>query len=245
MVIVSQLMVIAFKLPPLPPSASSASSHRSFNGTGPFTASKTNALPGSRQAFSQIPPQPLHPPPTSSLPPLPSLSPKIPTRSHSRDPSISSQMSTSSPPPSPQQAKTVSSRSSSLLSPAQLENSRFSGRSGSGSGSAPTSPTVQQAGPSSYASKPPRTPSRYLLQSALDLAQKAVEMDKNNDVAGALSAYTEAVTRLKSVMERVGVDPQRPEAGGDRKSRRSVMGGKTEEEGRTLRGIVSHDQTQY
>lgn len=70
-----------------------------------------------------------------------------------------------------------------------------------------------------------------MLQTALDLAQKAVEMDKNNDVAGALAAYREAVSRLKSVMERVGADK-------DDKKRRSGSG-KTEEEGRTLRGIVS------
>ncbi|WWC91307.1 uncharacterized protein L201_006250 [Kwoniella dendrophila CBS 6074] len=84
----------------------------------------------------------------------------------------------------------------------------------------------------SHSSKPPRTPSRHLLQTALDLAQKAVEMDKNNDVLGALAAYREAVNRLKAVMERVGV-----ESSGDKKA--SSKRGKTEEEGRTLRGI--HD----
>jgi hypothetical protein len=84
-------------------------------------------------------------------------------------------------------------------------------------------------------SKPPRTPSRHLLQSALDLAQRAVEMDKLNDVEGALAAYREAVERLKSVMERVGVESSRGEDG---KRRRSTVG-KSEEEGRTLRGIVS------
>jgi hypothetical protein len=75
----------------------------------------------------------------------------------------------------------------------------------------------------------PRVPSRQLLQTALDLAQKAVEMDKNNDVAGALAAYRDAVSKLRVVMERVGVDPT---SDGKR-------GGKNEEEGRTLRGIVS------
>lgn len=58
-------------------------------------------------------------------------------------------------------------------------------------------------------------------------------MDKNNNVAGALAAYREAVERLKSVMERVGVEPGRE----DGRSRRNL--GKNEEEGRTLRGIVS------
>jgi len=59
-------------------------------------------------------------------------------------------------------------------------------------------------------------------------------MDKNNDVVGALAAYREAVARLKNVMERVGVEASRD----DPKRRRSTVG-KSEEEGRTLRGIVS------
>ena len=59
-------------------------------------------------------------------------------------------------------------------------------------------------------------------------------MDKNNDVFGALAAYREAVSRLKGVMERVGVEPTTQ----DGKKRRSHLG-RTEEEGRTLRGIVS------
>jgi hypothetical protein len=53
-------------------------------------------------------------------------------------------------------------------------------------------------------------------------------MDQGNDVEGALAAYREAVTRLQSVMERVSSDE------GKRKK-----GGKSDEEGRTLRGIVS------
>jgi hypothetical protein len=57
-------------------------------------------------------------------------------------------------------------------------------------------------------------------------------MDKRNDVTGALAAYREAVSRLKSVMARVGVEPT--ENGRPRKST-----GRAEEEGRTLRGIVS------
>jgi hypothetical protein len=55
-------------------------------------------------------------------------------------------------------------------------------------------------------------------------------MDRNNDVLGALAAYREAVSRLRNVMERVGVEPN-----SDGKKRK----GKAEEEGRTLRGIVS------
>lgn len=70
-------------------------------------------------------------------------------------------------------------------------------------------------------------PSRQLLQTALDLAQHAVELDQGNDVLGALEAYREAVTRLRAVMERVGVEGRRSKAG------------KAEEEGRTLKGIVS------
>lgn len=73
-----------------------------------------------------------------------------------------------------------------------------------------------------------RVPSRQLLQAALDLAQRAVEMDKGNDVAGALAAYREAVTKLRVVMERVGVEPS-----GEGKR------AKNDDEGRTLRGIVS------
>ncbi|EAL20311.1 hypothetical protein CNBF1220 [Cryptococcus deneoformans B-3501A] len=77
----------------------------------------------------------------------------------------------------------------------------------------------------------PRTPSRHLLQNALDLAQKAVEMDRDNDVIGALAAYREAVSKLRSVMERVGL-----ETGGVGSEKKK---GKSEEEGRTLKGI--HD----
>ncbi|KAL1406037.1 hypothetical protein Q8F55_007720 [Vanrija albida] len=84
---------------------------------------------------------------------------------------------------------------------------------------------------SQRSSMQPRVPSRQLLQTALDLAQRAVEMDKGNDVAGALAAYRDAVTKLRVVMERVGVEPTATE--GKRSS------GKNEEEGRTLRGI--HD----
>lgn len=75
-----------------------------------------------------------------------------------------------------------------------------------------------------------RVPSRQLLQTALDLAQRAVEMDQGNDVIGALSAYREAVTRLKAVMERVGMEGREGRKG---------KNGKAEEEGRTLKGIVS------
>jgi hypothetical protein len=67
-------------------------------------------------------------------------------------------------------------------------------------------------------------------------------MDKSNDVAGALAAYREAVARLKNVMERVGVEPTKDSGLGSASgnARRSTVGGKSEEEGRTLRGIVSY-----
>ena len=57
-------------------------------------------------------------------------------------------------------------------------------------------------------------------------------MDKGNDVDGALAAYHEAVDRLKLVMERVGTQPPRPGS-------LAESAAKAEQEGRTLRGIVS------
>lgn len=110
--------------------------------------------------------------------------------------------------------------------------------SGSGSGnptstlSAPTSrPNRSPCATQPSLSSQNRIPSRHLLQSALDLAQQAVQMDQNNDVAGALAAYREAVGRLQAVMDRVAADAER-----DGRRRR---GPKAEEEGRTLQGIVS------
>jgi len=64
------------------------------------------------------------------------------------------------------------------------------------------------------------------------LAQTAVKMDRQNDVDGALQAYYDAVEKLKEVMERVGSGP--PRAGDQAES-----AAKAEQEGRTLRGIVS------
>jgi hypothetical protein len=54
-------------------------------------------------------------------------------------------------------------------------------------------------------------------------------MDKQNDTLGALAAYKEAVERLKTVMERVDTE-------GEKRRDRD----KAEEEGRTLKGIVSY-----
>lgn len=134
-----------------------------------------------------------------------------------------------SPPHSPNpNGPTISPRQSSLFTPAQIAAS-------AGPSTALDAPIELHNSPESKArSRSSRTPSRHLLQTALDLAQRAVEMDKNNDVVGALAAYREAVARLKNVMERVGVEASRD----DPKRRRSTVG-KSEEEGRTLRGIVS------
>lgn len=142
--------------------------------------------------------------------------------SRQRQASTLSQSSSTAPPISP--------RSTSLAHTDKLRNGpevpdyvSEQHASGSGSGNGSGMPDSNGSG------KAPRIPSRQLLQSALDLAQKAVEMDQGNDVVGALAAYREAVSRLRAVMERVGGES-------DGKRRRS---GKAEEEGRTLRGIVS------
>ncbi|WVQ75413.1 hypothetical protein IAR50_005034 [Cryptococcus sp. DSM 104548] len=128
-------------------------------------------------------------------------------------------------PPSPGGSRVPSHGSPSKL-PTGLAASPIPASHASNAASA-TSSTVK-----ARTAKPPRTPSRLLLQTALDLAQKAVEMDRNNDVAGALAAYREAVARLKSVMERVGLED-------DKKKEKEKKGMKAEEEGRTLKGI--HD----
>ncbi|KAL7421237.1 hypothetical protein Q5752_004122 [Cryptotrichosporon argae] len=113
---------------------------------------------------------------------------------------------------------------SSAAASASDESGALAAAPGTGTGT-PAGPSVGAGTPGSPAA---RVPSRQLLQAALDLAQRAVEMDKHNDVLGALAAYRDAVDRLRVVMERVGVEPK--------EGRRR---GKTEEEGRTLRGI--HD----
>ncbi len=98
-----------------------------------------------------------------------------------------------------------------------------------------------------------RIPSRRLLQSALDLAQQAVELDRANDVGGALAMYRDAVARLRSVMERVGMElgpmpaglglpeqsEQEKEEIAHARRRRRSNSGRSEEEGKTLKGIVS------
>lgn len=99
-----------------------------------------------------------------------------------------------------------------------------------------------------------RVPSRDILQAALDLAQKAVEYDGANDIPAALSMYREAVSKLRSVMGRVGLqlEPISPDLGipelserenGDisaaaRRRKASTLN-RSEEEGKTLKGIVS------
>ena len=192
---------------------------------------------------SATPPPPL-PPPTGALPALPTGAPpqSAPARKDSTEFRSSApfvKRRSTSPPPRP------SPRSSSLLSPAQLIDVQSAAGPSTSPLGIPRSAAMLQSSsagsslsssmyPSTTNSRSPRTPSRHLLQSALDLAQRAVEMDKNNDVVGALEAYREAVSRLKSVMERVGVEPGQDDG---RKLRKTL--GKSEDEGRTLRGIVS------
>ena len=98
-----------------------------------------------------------------------------------------------------------------------------------------------------------RVPSKDLLQSALDLAEKAVQCDKANDVAGALAMYRDAVGRLRCVMERVGIelgplpdglglpeptDAEREDIAQARR-RREANGHRSGDEGKILKGIVS------
>lgn len=84
-----------------------------------------------------------------------------------------------------------------------------------------------------------RTPSKQLLQYALDLAQQAVELDQANRFVEALAMYRETVARLGEVMSRVDAADMR------RAGRRGVPGGGAgaasgaDDEGKTLRSIVS------
>ncbi|WWC73193.1 uncharacterized protein I206_107159 [Kwoniella pini CBS 10737] len=232
--------------PPLPPISSS---HPFAASSRPKPSARLSSLSSLRKSnlMPSRPSSPAGPPPTSDLPPIPFSSSATPPReSIPMSSGSSSSTSAENRPNHIRQlsqngnAPTVSPRSSSLFQ--KNSQSNHAGPSSSTIGESlgtpitlskklpETSQNIAVAGPS-HSSKPPRTPSRHLLQTALDLAQKAVEMDKNNDVLGALAAYREAVSRLKAVMERVGV-----ESSGEKKSGRK---GKSEEEGRTLRGI--HD----
>jgi len=218
--------------PPPPPTtrsggSSGSPSHPFASVSIPKRTSSSHAYTAwqaSRSNMSMAPgaPSPPLPPPTADLPPLPSS-----VTGHGRTISISSKSSRTSKaskrlshsPPR------VSPRTSSLIPPSDT-TVQFQQQSSAGS-------SYQSPHGSSSLARPkvPRTPSRHLLQTALDLAQKAVEMDKSNDVAGALAAYREAVDRLKHVMERVN-EPLRDD------SKRRTSAGRTEEEGRTLKGIV-------
>lgn len=188
---------------------------------------------------SRLPP--LAPPPTTSLPPTPQ-------GSHRRQTSFTSSISSNgsrtrhiSGRSSNNGHLPISPRSSSLLSPAYAIQARHASSMASTSASTSTSTVghtpaapARQASRSKESGRPNhsgRTPSRELLQGALDLAQQAVEKDRGNDVDGALQAYYDAVEKLKEVMERVGSGPPRP---GDQ----AEVAAKAEQEGRTLRGIV-------
>ncbi|WWC64129.1 uncharacterized protein I303_106737 [Kwoniella dejecticola CBS 10117] len=230
--------------PPLPPASSS---HPFASSSRPRPSARLSSLSSLRKSnfIPSRPSSPAGPPPTNELPPIPSSSSSAsPPHPFSVPMSANSSSATSSESrpttghvrqlSQSGNAPTVSPRSSSLFQKQAQAGPSSAGDSGLGTPITLNKKLPEQstshAGPS-QSSKPPRTPSRHLLQTALDLAQKAVEMDKNNDVLGALAAYREAVSRLKAVMERVGV-----ESSGEKKGGRK---GNSEEEGRTLRGI--HD----
>ncbi|KIY32253.1 hypothetical protein I305_05204 [Cryptococcus gattii E566] len=198
--------------PPLPPSSFhpfasvTSTSHRLSQQPVPSARSSTvKAL--RKSPMSNRPSPPVGPPPSESLPPLPGQ-PRITggginvnERAESPTPGYPAESLGSPPPVTNPQPSTQIGESFNTVT-------------------ARTSRTAK-----------PRIPSRHLLQDALDLAQKAVEMDRDNDVIGALAAYREAVSKLSSVMERIGLDTG--DLGSEKKK------GKSEEEGRTLKGI--HD----
>ncbi|KAG0163178.1 hypothetical protein DFQ28_007089 [Apophysomyces sp. BC1034] len=70
--------------------------------------------------------------------------------------------------------------------------------------SSPPTPAPQQASSSSS-----RHLSRVILRTALQKANSAVLCDSSNDVAGAIDAYTEAITLLNRVLETVEKDNDR------------------------------------
>lgn len=260
----------AYANAPIPRVPSSRSSSlRSAYGPGQGEGQgQGQPFPSARMSMMNVNnrhPPPSAPPPSTALPPIPSRSGQVagPSRSHRRQTSIASSISSANSAASSRLRRIshrsessnghppISPRTSSLLSPAQASSASMSGPSSvNGSPSQQSSASMSSAGHTpatrqrpnhegddTFTNRPskPRTPSRRLLQNALDLAQKAVEMDRGNDVPGALEAYTQAVEMLQSVMERVGVEPPRA---GKRKD-----AAKAEEEGRTLRGIVSGRDT--
>lgn len=174
----------------------------------PVPSARSSTVKALRKSpMSNRPSPPVGPPPSGSLPPLPGQ-PRITggainvnERAESPTPGYPAEPLGSPPPVTNSQPSTQIGESFSTVT-------------------ARTSRTAK-----------PRISSRHLLQDALDLAQKAVEMDRDNDVIGALAAYREAVSKLSSVMERIGL-----ETGGLGSEKKK---GKSEEEGRTLKGI--HD----
>ena len=77
-----------------------------------------------------------------------------------------------------------------------------------------------------------RISSRQMLNSALNLANNAVNLDKENDFSNALKAYKEAMELLENVMNRVEIESKLDENQSKPASRRI-------EEGRRLKIIVS------
>lgn len=100
------------------------------------------------------------------------------------------------------------------------------------------SPTHTRPGEGRYDSSRGRTPSRVLLQYALDLAQQAVMLDQDNRFAEALEMYKETVARLAEVMARVDASEEKRNGGKGKTGPGAGRAG-AEDEGRTLRGIVS------
>lgn len=160
--------------------------------------------------------------------------------------------------PSPSRAgKTIANGTSTPSSP---------GRPPSQLPTLPTSPVLQRptsrsrsttASSSASLTSPNRHKSRIssrdILQSALDLAQKAVAADGANDIPAALGMYRDAVAKLRSVMGRVGIELEPLDGGlevpepseGEKEEIRLAAGKRRrgssgrEQEGKTLLGIVS------
>lgn len=201
---------------------------------------------GESYDLSQPAVEPPPPIPSSSL----SRSSSSSTSAHPSDvgqrpPTISSShASRQPPPPAFGQSSSQRSRSGSIAQSASPHVNGASHASTSGEAQIGLSESTRSfISSSSTASHPPptlsrqhstpRTPSRTLLQQALSLAQQAVLLDQESEFSQALEVYKTTVGLLEQVMVRV-------EAGERRRRERgqSTVGG-AEEEGRTLRGIVS------
>ena len=231
---IDQHLTTASEPAPLPPSSHPfASASGSSTGSLPrrtYNSSRhsrlqsfNNNTPASPAPLSSPPPRP---PPTAELPPLPSS-----VTGHRRNKSSASrQVSGAQSIASPNYASTSSASTSNAARQALSSPNGHLGTAGTAT-STPSASSDRLSPTPQNKAKSGRTPSRQLLQSALDLAKQAVEYDRSNNVEGALASYNEAVSRLRSVMSRVGVEPSSQ----DKRS----SSGRAEQEGRTLKGI--HD----